>query len=32
MTITFQFSNQNDKEEFKTYMKEIYEYIDIYVQ
>lgn len=29
MTISFQFSNQQDKEEFKQYMNEIYEYIDI---
>lgn len=29
MTVSFQFSNHKDKEEFKQYMKEIYEYIDL---
>lgn len=29
MTISFQFSNEQSKDEFKQYMKEIYEYIDL---
>ena len=29
MTLTFEFSKEQDKDEFKQYMKEIYDYIDL---